>query len=519
MTAADSLVPLLTRVLAREGDDRLALSGGGKSVTYGELRRHVLAARDALVRNGIGAGDRVAVCLPKTIATVETILGILAAGATYVPLNHRMPVAQLLRVLADLRPSLLMTTGGRAGTLRNTLCDTRAPFGFGLANVAGRDDGIGIEFLDAMPSNPAAAAPASPRDLAVILYTSGTTGEPKGIMLTHSNVASFVDWAADTFAVSDSDRLASHAPLHFDLSVFDIFCGLTRRASVHLIDETTASFPGAIRRLIASAGITVWYSVPTALVRLQEREGLKQLHSLRLILFAGEVFPVPSLRRLMADVPAPEYVNLYGPTETNVCNYYRLPGPPQSDFEQIPIGRPCEHLDVQIVDAAGARVRSGETGEISVAGPAVMQGYWGRPEATLATRLPGRADSYLTGDYGYDRGDGALMFVGRRDQQIKVRGHRLELLALESVLNGHPAIREAAALFVEEPRRGGAVAAFLVPRYARLLESEIRAFIEDRLPPQYQPDYLEWLPELPQTANGKCDRAGLLSTARVVIGG
>src|SRR5262249_20278996 len=163
-----------------------------------------------------------------------------------------------LRVLADLRPSLLMTTGGLAGTLRNTLCETRAPFAFGLANVAGRgDDGVGIEFLDAMPSNPA-AAPASPDDLAVILYTSGTTGEPKGIMLTHSNVASFVDWAADTFAVSDSDRLASHAPLHFDLSIFDIFCGLTRRASVHLIDETTASFPGAIRRLIASASITVW---------------------------------------------------------------------------------------------------------------------------------------------------------------------------------------------------------------------------------------------------------------------
>ena len=148
-----------------------------------------------------------------------------------------------------------------------------------------------------------------------------------------------------------------------------------------------------------------------------------------------------------------------------------------------------------------------------------MHGYWGRPEATSARRLPGRADSYRTGDYGYDRGDGALMFLGRRDQQIKVRGHRLELLALETVLNGHPAIREAAALFIEEPRRGGALAAFLVPRQARLGESEIRAFIGERLPPQYQPDYLEWLPELPQTANGKCDRAGLRSTARVAMGG
>jgi len=518
MTGADRFPPILRRILARGGDDKLALSGGGESVTYGELRRQVLAVREALLRNGIGAGARVAVCLPKTTAAVGAILGILAADAAYVPLNHRLPLAQLLRILTDLRPSLLMTTNALADMLCATFSETPPPVEFRLATVVGSGDGIGIAFLDAIPSNQA-KAPASPQDLAVILYTSGTTGEPKGIMLTHSNVAGFIDWAADTFSISDLDRLANHAPFHFDLSIFDVFCGLTRRASVHLIDETTASFPGAIRGLIANAGITVWYSVPTALVRLQEREALKQLQSLRLILFAGEVFPVPSLRRLMTDVPAPEYVNLYGPTETNVCTYYRLPGPPDSDFEQIPIGWPCEHLDVSIMDAAGAPTRSGEIGEICVAGPAVMRGYWGRPEATLAARLPERADSYRTGDYGYDRGDGALMFVGRRDQQIKVRGHRLELLALETVLNGHPAIREAAALFVREPSRGGAVAAFLVPRRSRLNEREIRAFIEERLPPQYQPDYLEWLPELPQTANGKCDRAGLLSTARVAIGG
>jgi amino acid adenylation domain-containing protein len=518
MTGADSFPAILRRILARGGDDKLALSGGGESVTYGELRRQVLAVREALLQNGIGAGARVAVCLPKTTAAVGAILGILAAGAAYVPLNHRLPLAQLLRILADLRPSLLMTTRAVADTVCSTFCNTSAPFPFRVATVAGSGDSVGIAFLEAMPSSPA-KAPASPDDLAVILYTSGTTGEPKGIMLTHSNVAGFVDWAADAFSISDLDRLASHAPFHFDLSIFDIFCGLTRGASVHLIDETMAAFPGAIRGLIAQAGITVWYSVPTALVRLQEREALKQLPSLRLILFAGEVFPTPSLRRLMTDVPAPQYANLYGPTETNVCTYYRLPGPPESDFEQIPIGKPCEHLDVRIIDAAGAPVRRGEIGEICVAGPAVMHGYWGRPETTLAARLPDRADSYRTGDYGYDRGDGALMFVGRRDQQIKVRGHRLELLALETVLNGHPEIREAAALFVKEPSRGGAVAAFLVPRGARLDESKIRAFIEERLPPQYQPDYLEWLPELPQTANGKCDRAGLLSTARVAIGG
>jgi amino acid adenylation domain-containing protein len=507
---------LLARILAPGGDHRAALGGGGRTLSYEQLRRDVQSVREQLARYGISQADRVAVCLPKTLAAVETILGILATDAAYVPLNHRLSEAHLLRILADLRPHLVITTRVLAGALRRAWCDTEGHFDLRLATIAD-GGGLALEFLDPSAAHVSAPPPPSPGDLAVILYTSGTTGEPKGIMLTHRNLASFVDWAADTFMLSSSDRLANHAPLHFDLSIFDIFCGLTRHASVHLVDETMIAFPGAIRRLIGDAGITVWYSVPTALVRLQERAALKDLPSLRLILFAGEVFPVPNLRRLMADVPAPEYVNLYGPTETNVATCYRLPGPPVSDFDQIPIGWPCEHLDVRLLDPAGTEVQGGEIGEVCAAGGAVMAGYWGRPDATEATRLQRRPDSYRTGDYAYAREDGALMFVGRRDQQIKVRGHRLELVALEAVLNGHPAIRAAAAMYVQEPRRGGLLAAFLVPRHARLDETEIRAFLQERLPPQYQPDYLEWLPELPQTANGKCDRAGLLSAMRVAI--
>jgi amino acid adenylation domain-containing protein len=409
MPESGSRRSLLARILAPGGDQRTALCAGGRTVSYRQLRSDVQSVREQLAGNGIGQGDRVAVCLPKTVSTVETILGILATKAAYVPLNHRLSEAHLLRILADLQPHLVIATGALAAVLRKAAGDAEPPFDFRLAVLA--DEGsIALEFLDPLGAA-RVSAPSSPPDLAVILYTSGTTGEPKGIMLTHANVASFVDWAADTFVISSSDRLANHAPLHFDLSIFDIFCGLTRHASVHLIDETIIGFPGAIRWLIGDAGITVWYSVPTALVRLQERAALKDLPSLRLILFAGEVFPVPSLRRLMADVPAPD-VNLYGPTETNVATYFRLPGPPVSDFEQVPTGWPCEHLDVRLLDPAGAAVQAGEIGEICVAGGAVMAGYWGRPEATQAARLQGRPDSYRTGDHAYVRGDGALMFVG-----------------------------------------------------------------------------------------------------------
>jgi len=507
--------PLLARILDGGDDHRPALCGVGDAITYGELRRQVFGVRDALVRNGMGNGDRIAICLPKAIVTVTAILGIVATGATYVPLNPRLSLTQLRQILADLRPTALIAGAQVVAALRNGVTESKNNIPIStrlrLATIA---QGGRLEFAELLAGE---APPESPTDLAVILYTSGTTGQPKGIMLTWGNIESFVDWAAETFALSPLDCLANHAPLHFDLSIFDIFCGLSRHAGVCLIDETTARFAGAVRQLIAAAGVTVWYSVPTALVRLQERRAFEHIASLRMILFAGEVFPVPALRRLMRDVPAPEYVNLYGPTETNVCTAYRLAEAPASDFDNVPIGWPCRHLDVRLLDPDGAAVAAGEIGEICVSGPAVMHGYWGQAEATAARRLPGRLDSYRTGDYAYDRGDGALVFVGRRDQQIKLRGHRIETLALETVLNGHPRIRDAAVVFIPDAPHGGALKVFVVPRQMRAAEAELRAFIADRLPPHYQPDRVEWLEEMPLTANGKCDRARLRSVARLAV--
>ena len=517
MNISGTVSPLLSSVVrdGTTGQERAALSARDGSVSYAELRRDVLDIRDWLRRSGSGRGDRIAICLPKSVAAVELILGIIAADATYVPLSHRSSIEQLQRTLWDLRPRMLIADHGIA----QALLDARSvlPPAMSVARTGGNGSALGLEMMGTSPDEPLAISAGS-EGIAAILYTSGSTGEPKGIMLTHRNMAAFVDWAAEKFEIASADQAVSHAPLHFDLSIFDIFCTLSRRGTVHLIDETTARFPGAVRAFIEARKISVWYSVPTALVQLQEREALTGLRSLRLILFAGEVFPVPVLRRLMNSVPRPEYANLYGPTETNVCTYYRVPGPPDSDLDALPIGRPCEHLEVSVREEGGAELPRGETGEICVVGPAVMQGYWRREAATQASRLPGREDSYRTGDFGYALSSGDLVFTGRRDQQVKVRGHRIELLAFEAVLQAHPNVREAAAFVVPNQAAGGSLAAFIVPRERPTEVTEIREFLGARLPPHYQPDHIGWLDEMPRTANGKCDRASLLSHARARLG-
>jgi amino acid adenylation domain-containing protein len=497
MSRLDSF-PLLGEIFDAASEHHLALCCGERAVTYAELRRRVTETADRLARAGLRPRERVALALPKSITTVELILALLAAGAVYVPLSAAQSAERLRTTLHDLDPALVITTPQLARSLYTEWNMGRArPIATLGAN------GLDLETIVI----PATARPA-PANVACILYTSGSTGEPKGIMLSHGNIASFVDWGEKTLEIGPADRLASVAPFHFDLSIFDLFCGLSRHASVHLADEAAALFPGQMRAWIDEAKISVWYSVPTVLARLQQRRALKHARSPRLVLFAGEVFPVPILRALMADLPEAEYVNLYGPTETNVCTYHRLTAPPCSDTDNVPIGRPCEHLNVSLRDEEQREVAPGEIGEICVAGPAVMQGYWGRDEMSIAARVAGQAGTYRTGDLGRLRPDGALLFLGRRDNQVKLRGQRVELLALEAVLNAHPAVQESAALVLSDGA-GGRLAAFLVPAARSIPDAELRQFVRQRLPASHLPDRFAWLAEMPRTSTGKSDRATL----------
>ncbi len=502
---------LLSWMTDAAGREDIAVRETKRAVTYGALREGVLATAAALRAAGVNAGDRVAIALPKSIAALECLLACLVIGAAYVPLDRRAPAGYLRMLLRDLAPRLAVVTPEIATSLKADAANP--PAQSGLPPLAVPTQGAGASLLLVDEPRNRLDCPESPNDLAAILYTSGSTGVPKGIMLSTANISCFTEWAGRTFAVASSDQVSSHAPFHFDLSLFDIFCTLAAHGTLHIPDETTLLFPGALRNWIADAAITVWYSVPAALVYLSARQGMQGLTSLRQILFAGEVFPVPALRRLMTDLPGAQYVNLYGPTETNVCTWHRLASPPESDLAAVPIGLQCDHYEVSIRDETGQTLPDGETGEICVTGPGVMTGYWQQPALTASSRLPGRDASYRTGDFGYRRDDGQLMYSGRRDQQVKSRGQRIELVTLENTLNAHPAVREA--VVIPAAGVGGTrLLVFATPREAEIDTRILQSFVANHLPAAYVPHRINWLSELPRSFNGKTDRAALRDLAR-----
>jgi amino acid adenylation domain-containing protein len=344
-----------------------------------------------------------------------------------------------------------------------------------------------------------------------VLYTSGSTGRPKGVMLTHENAVSFVDWCSDTFAPRSSDHFSSHAPFHFDLSILDLYTCFKHGATLVLVSEDIGKDAPRLARLIAEERVSIWYSAPSILSLLAQFGDLPRYdHSaLRQVLFAGEVFPVKHLRALAGLWPHPRYFNLYGPTETNVCTYYEIPLPvPPDRGAPYPIGYTCSHLHSRVLDEAGAEVATGTEGELCIAGPGVMQGYWGLPEQTAKGfwRDDDGTRWYRTGDIVTEAAEGCYSYLGRRDRMVKRRGYRVELGEIESALYKHARIKEAAVVAFADEEAGVTIAAFLSCHDAKppgLIE--MKRFCAENMPLYMIPDKFSWQPSLPKTSTDKLD--------------
>jgi amino acid adenylation domain-containing protein len=521
---------LLTEAAARQ-PQRPAVTSSGCLLTYQELDELSNKMARALVRRGVAPGDRVGILAPKSAASVVAIYGVLKAGACYVPLDPKAPVQRLSYVVRDSGIALIVADEARTTQAADLLGSVPCSLGVVVAGAAGTNAGeqAGVALADGaaiVPWTAVAAEPGEPltderpveTDLAYILYTSGSTGSPKGVMISHRNSLTFAEWAAAAAGLSEDDRVCSPAPLHFDLSVFDIFATCQAGACMAVLPERAATFPVSIARWLEQERISAWYSVPSVLTLLASFGSLRKsdLSQLRTVIFAGEVFPPKHLARLMEELPHPRYLNWYGPTETNVCTAFEVP-PGQADCGPAPIGRACANTEVFAVTSEGRRVtQPGETGELYVRGPSLMRGYWGQPAKTreVLVQNPFRPEYdelvYRTGDLVSLDSAGNYSYVGRRDSMVKIRGYRVELGEVEAALYRHPAIREAAVLPVPDELLGSRLRAVVIADDAdKLVRQSVLDHCRQWLPGYMVPDVLEFREALPRTSTGKVDRVSL----------
>jgi amino acid adenylation domain-containing protein len=523
---------LLHQLLVRSAEsnsERVAVEDGERHLTYAELDERSNRTANLLRDLGVSRGDRVGLYLDKSLESVVGIYGILKCGASYVPLDPRAPAARLAYIAADCGLKILVS-GAEKAAIWGELLEHGAPVEAIIAsNTAdlGPDVSLtGIKLLtgrdvDAQDAERPAVA-MTEHDLAYILYTSGSTGNPKGVMLSHLNALAFVRWAVERFEVGPDDRLSNHAPLHFDLSIFDLYAAAAAGAAVVLVPPELSVFPVRIRDFIEEKRITIWYSVPSLLSMLTLRGGLEggEFRSLRTILFAGEVFPAKYLRRLTSLLPHVGFFNLYGPTETNVCTYFEVP-PMQTQTEPIPIGRAIDGVTVFALTDDGRLAGPGEEGELYVRGPTVMRGYWADAERTTKGLVPDplarrhRELVYRTGDLVRQRANGDYRLIGRRDHQIKSRGYRIELGDIESAIHAHPLVVECAVTAISDPLITNRIKAHVVAR-SSLSDADLRRYCADRIPQYMVPEQIEFTDTLPKTSTGKVDRQALSAVSEQV---
>jgi pyochelin synthetase len=488
-----------TRWAVRTPDAPAVLSSG-RSVSYGELFRRAAHAAAWLRARHVRRDELVGLVMHRGPEYVVGILATLMAGAAYLPVDATWPAERIRYVLRDGQVRWVLSNAGwpagasDPGTLAIDVASPLPPV------LAG----------DGEPDEPG----AGPDDLAYVLYTSGTTGEPKGVMISHRSVANVVADCNMRFAVGPADRFIAVSSFTFDLSVYDVFGALSAGAALVLPDADRAADPLHWLELCRRFGVSVWNSVPAIAALMQEQAGPggdPRLAALRLVMLSGDRIPpeLPAaLRQVKDDVTL---ISLGGPTETTIWNISH-PIDAADDAGRIPYGRPNANNRAYILDADGEDTPDWVTGEICAAGTGLARGYWGDQERT-ARRFwydERRGERlYRTGDLGRYLPDGNIDIIGRSDFQIKINGYRIEPGEVETRLVAIPAVKQAAVVRQAAARGDRLVAHLAAAGRDRPGDEDIRRALREHLPDYMTPVAISWHDGLPLTPNGKVDRAAL----------
>jgi amino acid adenylation domain-containing protein len=491
-------------------------------ISYGTLEQASNRLARALRAAGCTRGDRVALLLPKSPRALIAMFGVLKADCIYVPIDTTCPPARIERILQLCECRCLLAEQSTAAQVSHF---TGAG---GVANAAsvlwmdagaGRCGGICWDDLESVSGEPVDSR-NTPEDAAHILFTSGSTGMPKGVVIRHSSVVHFVRWALRYIGLSSEDRISGHPPLHFDLSTFDIYGTIAAGAQIHLLPPEISLLPHRLADFVRDAELTQWFSVPSALLPLARFDVLKQddFPALRRLLWCGEKFPTPALIYLMQRLPHVAFVNLYGPTEATIASsYYRVPRCPADDKTEIPIGVACDGEELLVLDNLLKPAAPGQIGDLYIGGVGLSPGYWMDPAKTSEVFRPHpfHANSldriYKTGDLAKIGNDGMIYLVGRSDSQIKSRGFRIELGEIETALHAVPGVQEAAVVAVDAPDGSGVmICCVYVPAPGvDLTPTALKRQVARLLPRYMIPARWMVLQGLPHNHNGKTDRGAL----------
>ena len=516
----------LQEYVTRQADRRpqaTALVDGDLAVTYEalETRANRLAR---LLRQHASRGDRIGLLLPKSPAAIAGMLASLKAGAIYVPLDPESPAARLEKILRAAECRVLLASAPAVPLLRALLPQLEPglrPDLVWIGDVPADSGELGARCSEA---DAAALSPeplqggGAGDDPAHLLFTSGSTGTPKGVIVAHRNVIAFVTWANAYFGLAPGDRVSCHSPLAFDLSTWDLFGGFAAGAEVHLVPPQLNLFPGRLVDFIREHRLTQWFSVPSLLAYLARFDAVQpgDFPELQRLIWCGEVFATPALRYWMERVPHASFTNLYGPTETTIASScFRVEAPPSDPGASVPIGHACDGETLHILGPDLRPVPPGEVGEIGIGGAGVTLGYWRDPERTGAAfvALPDEPGAlvYRTGDLGMRDQDGLVHFLGRRDSQIKARGHRIELGEIEAALLSMPEIGEGAVVAFQAAGFGGYTicCAYVAKAGIALSPAAARERLAALVPRYMLPARWRAMEQLPSNANGKVDRVAL----------
>jgi amino acid adenylation domain-containing protein len=495
-------------------------------LSYGALEAASNRLARLLKEAGCRRGDRVGLLMPKSPNAIVAILGVLKADAIYVPMDPASPAARQARVLEVSDCSCMLTAGLAGESIRGAIAAAglaRAPLIGWLdeGSPADVDAAFTLRDLDAYPATPPAYV-STDTDVAHILFTSGSTGMPKGVMITHANVSHFVRWARAYFGTAAADRISQHPPLHFDLSTFDIFGTLSAGAELHLVPPELNLLAPKLARFVREAELTQWFSVPSVLNLMAKFDVVRHgdFPGLRRVLWCGETLPTPTLIYWMRRVPHARFTNLYGPTEATIASsYYTVARCPSDEREPIPIGDACGGEELLILDGRLRPAAPGEIGDLYIRGVGLSPGYWRDAEKTHAAFVPcpggtGPQDRiYRTGDLARRGADGLTYFLGRADTQIKSRGYRIELGEIEAALHSLPGLRESAVVAIQSDGfEGWLICCAYAPETAsEVSAARLRARLSVLLPSYMLPARWARFDALPKNDNGKIDRPRLKS--------